>query len=154
MMLDLLSFFKSMIDTEEEIVRSVEKSIEDIQNFAVRSALKGISYDSLKHAEMYRSATELLSEPRSTLDERTLDKQRNIVKKHISMEEKIIARLEEMIPQVENKKVSFILNAITEDEKRHHMVLKKVEELILRGETVTDEDWWDALWGDSPGLWT
>ena len=143
-----------MIDTEEEIVRSVEKSIEDIQNFAVRSALKGISYDSLKHAEMYRSATELLSEPRSTLDERTLDKQRNIVKKHISMEEKIIARLEEMIPQVENKKVSFILNAITEDEKRHHMVLKKVEELILRGETVTDEDWWDALWGDSPGLWT
>lgn len=143
-----------MIDKEEEIVRSVEKSIDDLQNFAVRSALKGISYDSLKHAEMYRSAIELLSEPRSTLDERTLDKQRNIVKQHISMEEKIITKLEEMIPQVENKKVSFILNAITEDEKRHHMVLKKVEELILRGETVTDEDWWDALWGDSPGLWT
>jgi rubrerythrin len=143
-----------MVGAEEEIVRSVEGSMVDLQNYAVRSALKGISYDSLKHAEMYRSAADLLSEPRPALDERQLDVQRDLVAKHIRMEEKVITKLEKMIPEVENEKVSFLLEAIIEDERRHHKVLKRVEKLLIQGETVTDEDWWDAVWGDAPGLWT
>jgi rubrerythrin len=58
-----------------------------------------------------------------------------------------------MIPQVENEKVSFILETIIADERRHHKVLLNVQELLVRGETVTEEDWWDAVWGDVPGLW-
>ncbi|MGD2200065.1 MAG: hypothetical protein PVJ38_00360 [Candidatus Bathyarchaeota archaeon] len=152
--MSVLSFLKSMVGAEEEIVRSVEGSMVDLQNYAVRSALKGISYDSLKHAEMYRSAADLLSEPRPALDERQLDVQRDLVAKHIRMEEKVITKLEKMIPEVENEKVSFLLEAIIEDERRHHKVLKRVEKLLIQGETVTDEDWWDAVWGDAPGLWT
>jgi rubrerythrin len=79
--------------------------------------------------------------------------QRDLVARHIAMEERVIARLEEMIPGVESEKVSFILNAIIEDERRHHRVLKRVAELLIKGETVTDEDWWDAAFGDVPGLW-
>ena len=150
---ELASFLKGMVKAEEEIVRSVESATENLKNFAVRSVLKGISYDSLKHAEMYRSAGELLSEPRPALDEEQFDVQRALVARHIAMEERVIARLEEMIPGVENEKVSFILNAIIEDERRHHKVLKRVEELLVRGETVTEEDWWDAAFGDVPGLW-
>jgi len=150
---ELVRFLKGMVKEEEEIVRSVELAVGDLKNFAVRSVLRGISYDSLKHAEMYRSAGELLSEPRPALDEGQLDAQRALVARHIAMEERVIARLEEMIPGVENGKVSFILNAIIEDERRHHKVLKRVEELLVRGETVTEEDWWDAAFGDVPGLW-
>ncbi len=150
---ELASFLKGMVKAEEEIVRSVESATENLKNFAVRSVLKGISYDSLKHAEMYRSAGELLSESRPALDEGQFDVQRILVARHIAMEERVIARLEEMIPGVENEKVSFILNAIIEDERRHHKVLKRVEELLVRGETVTEEDWWDAAFGDVPGLW-
>ena len=150
---ELGRFLKGMVKAEEEIVRSVESSVEDLKNLAVRSVLRGISYDSLKHAEMYRSAGELLSEPRPALDEGQFDVQRALVTSHIAMEERVIARLEEMIPGVENEKVSFILNAIIEDERRHHKVLKRVEELLVRGETVTEEDWWDAAFGDVPGLW-
>lgn len=150
---ELVGFLKGMVKAEEEIVRSVESSVGDLNNLAVRSVLRGISYDSLKHAEMYRSAGELLSEPRPALDEGQFDVQRALVTRHIAMEERVIARLEEMIPGVENEKVSFILNAIIEDERRHHKVLKRVEELLVRGETVTEEDWWDAAFGDVPGLW-
>jgi len=150
---ELVGFLKGMVKAEEEIVRSVESSVGDLKNLAVRSVLRGISYDSLKHAEMYRSAGELLSEPRPALDEGQFDVQRALVTRHIAMEERVIARLEEMIPGVENEKVSFILNAIIEDERRHHKVLKRVEELLVRGETVTEEDWWDAAFGDVPGLW-
>ena len=151
---ELVKFLKGMVEAEEEIVRSVESAVEDMKNFAERRNLRGISYDSLKHAEMYRSAGELLSEPRPALDEGQLDVQRALVARHIAMEEGVIARLEEMIPGVENEKVSFILNAIIEDERRHHKGLKRVEELLVRGETVTEEDWWDAAFGDVPGIWT
>jgi rubrerythrin len=150
---ELERFLKGMVKAEEEIVRSVESAVGDLKNFAVRSVLRGISYDSLKHAELYRSAGELLSEPRPALDEGQLDVQRALVERHIAMEERVIARLEEMIPGVENEKVSFILNSIIEDERRHHKVLKRVEELLVRGETVTEDDWWDAAFGDVPGLW-
>ena len=146
-------FLESMVKAEERIVRSAESSLGGLENLAVRSVLKGISYDSLKHAEMYRSAKELLFEPRPSLDEGQLDVQRVIVARHIAMEERLISRLEKIIPDVENKKIKFILSSIIKDERCHHGVLKRVEELLIKDETVTEEDWWDTAFGDVPGLW-
>jgi bacterioferritin (cytochrome b1) len=149
----LTIFLESMIDAENAIVKSVEDSLEELGNYAVEAALKGISLDSMKHAMLYGSALAILTESRTSLDEAQLDRQRELVKRHITMEERVIARLEEMIPQVENEKVSFILEAIIADERRHHKVLLNVQKLLVRGETVNEEDWWDAVWGDVPGLW-
>ncbi len=146
-------FLESMIDAENAIVKSVEESLEELGNYAVEAALKGISLDSLKHAMLYGSALAILTESRTPLDETQLDRQRELVKRHITMEERVIARLEEMIPRVENDKISFNLKTIIADERRHHKVLLNVQELLVRGETVTEEDWWDAVWGDVPGLW-
>jgi hypothetical protein len=147
-------FLESMIEAENAIVKSVEDSLEELGNYAVEAALKGISLDSMKHAMLYGSALAILTETRLPLDEGQLDMQRELVERHIAMEEEVITRLEEMIPEVKNKKVSFILKTIIADERRHHRVLLNVHELLIRGETVTEEDWWDAVWGDVPGLWT
>ena len=149
----LTIFLESMIDEEKAIIKSVEDSLEELGNYAVEAALKGISLDSMKHAMLYGSALAILTETRTPLDEAQLDRQRELVERHIAMEERVIARLEEMIPRVENEKVSFLLKAIIADERRHHKVLLNVHELLIREETVTEEDWWDAVWGDVPGLW-
>ena len=150
----LTIFLESMIKAEKAIVKSVEDSLEELGNYAVEAALKGISLDSMKHAMLYGSALAILTETRLPLDEGKLDRQRELVERHIAMEEEVIAQLEDMIPKVENEKVSFLLEAIIADERRHHRVLLNVQELLVRGETVTEEDWWDAVWGDVPGLWT
>ena len=147
-------FLESMIKAENAIVKSVEDSLEELGNYAVEAALKGISLDSMKHAMLYGSALSILTETRLPLDEGQLDMQRELVERHIAMEEEVITRLEEMIPEMENEKVSFILKTIIADERRHHRVLLNVQELLIRGETVTEEDWWGAVWGDVPGLWT
>jgi hypothetical protein len=42
------------------------------------------------------------------------------------------------------------LKAILSDEKRHHALLKKVLEILVRGETITDKEWWDVLWENVP----
>ncbi|MEJ2281167.1 MAG: hypothetical protein P8X97_04535 [Candidatus Bathyarchaeota archaeon] len=72
------------------------------------------------------------------------------MEKHINLEAMIIKKLGEIIPSVSNDKIKLLLQAILSDEKRHHALLKKVLETIVRGETITDNEWWDVLWENVP----
>jgi rubrerythrin len=146
-------FLEKMIEAEKAIVKSANDSVKDNKNFAVKTALKAISYDSLKHAEMYRTAKLLAAGKLPALKEKDLERQRIIVERHIRMEEDVIKELSKMIPQTKNEKIVFLLKLIIEDEKRHHKVLRGIQEVLVRGETVTEEDWWDVMWRDVPGLW-
>ncbi len=147
---ELVKLFKNQITIEQEIVDSVKKGLIEIKNQAVTGVLKGISLDSVKHAEMYSSAINLLTSVPQALTEENLDKQKKLVEKHILLEAKIIKILDEVIPSIENKKVQLLLKAILSDEKRHHTLLKQVLEILVRGETITDQEWWDVLWESVP----
>lgn len=150
----MLKFLENQITLENKIVESVHNAIDQIENEAVRTALRGISLDSRKHAEMYRSAINLLSVTSVALNEEQLDLQKKVIDYHIKMEEAVIKELEKRIDKVENEKVGLLLRAILNDEYRHHKLLKTLYEIVVRGEVVTEGDWWDAIWGDVPGLWT
>jgi len=150
---DLINFFENQIELENKIVQSVSDALDNIDNLAVKTALRGISLDSSKHAEMYRSAIALLTSSSAALNEEQLDIQRKVVERHIQMEEAGIEQLEAKMPGVENEKLELLLQAILLDERRHHKLLKTLLEILVKGETVTESDWWDAIWGDVPGLW-
>jgi rubrerythrin len=147
---ELVKLFKNQITIEQKIVDSVKKGLIEIKNPAVTGVLKGISLDSVKHAEMYSSAINLLTRVPQALTEENLDKQKELVEKHILLEAKIIKILDKVIPSIENKKVQLLLKAILSDEKRHHTLLKQVLEILVRGETITDQEWWDVLWESVP----
>ncbi|MCK4399486.1 hypothetical protein KAV46_00755 [Candidatus Bathyarchaeota archaeon] len=151
---DLINFFENQIELENKIVQSVSDALDNIDNLAVKTALRGISLDSSKHAEMYRSAIALLTSSSAALNEEQLDLQRKVVERHIEMEEAVIKQLEAKMPVVENEKLELLLQAILLDERRHHKLLKTMLGILVKGETVTEGDWWDAIWGDVPGLWT
>ncbi len=147
---ELVTLFKNQIKIEKTIVDSVAEGLVEIENPAVKGVLKGISLDSTKHAEMYSSAINLLTSFPQALTEGNLDKQRALVEKHIRIEAEIIKKLREVLPSVQNKKVKLLLTAILSDEVRHHDLLKKVLNILVRGETITDNDWWDVLWENVP----
>jgi len=147
---ELVALFKKQIKVEQAIVDSVKEGLIEIENPAVKGVLKGISFDSMKHAEMYSSAINLLTSVPQALTEGNLDKQRELVEKHIRLEAEIIETLNEAIPSIQNEKVKLLLNAILSDEKRHHALLKEVLEILVRGETITDNEWWDVLWENVP----
>ncbi len=147
---NLLSFLKNQIEVEKQIVASLEKPLANMKNPAVKGVLKGVSLDSVKHAELYTAAVTLLTEASTALTQENLDEQKSLVQKHIEIEAKLIRKLEEMLPQIENKKVSFLLDAILNDERRHHAMLKMVLEIIVHGETITEDDWWKLLWENVP----
>jgi len=147
---NLLDFLKNQVTVENEIVTSLEKAIVNMKNPAVKGVLKGVSLDSVKHAELYSAALTLLTSASTALNQGNLDEQRELVKKHIEIEAKLIKVLQEKIPEIENEKVVFLLKAILEDECRHHAMLKMVLEIIVHGETVTEADWWKMLWENVP----
>jgi rubrerythrin len=147
---ELVSFLKEQITIENKIVDSLNSALGKIGNPVVKGVLKGISLDSVKHAEMYDAAVKLLTSVSQALTQEILDEQRELVEKHIHMEAELIKRIGEVIPSVENEKVKLLLNAVMMDEKRHHELLKNVLEVLVRGETITEEDWWDILWKNVP----
>jgi ribonucleotide reductase beta subunit family protein with ferritin-like domain len=147
---DLLGFMKRQIAIENEIVSSLNKGVAGMKNPPVKAVLKGISLDSVKHAELYAAAVKLLTDVSQALSQDDLDAQRALVEKHIELEAELIKKLEKMMPTIENSKIKFLLNAIFMDEKRHHALLKVVLETIVKGETITEDDWWDVLWSSSP----
>jgi len=146
----LIGFMKKQIENENAIVESVTEGTKSIKNPPVKAVLRGISLDSTKHAELYSSAITLLSTASQAMTQDNLDEQREIVEKHIKLEADLIKKLEKELPTIENKKVVFLLNSILMDERRHHAMLKTVLEIIVRGETITEDDWWKLLWEESP----
>ena len=147
---ELTDFLKEQIKVENRIVESLNRSLGEIRNPAVRGVLKGISLDSAKHAEMYASAVGLLTRVQPALAQEHLDKQRELVEKHIHLEAELIEKISKKLSGIEDKKVKLLLNAILMDEKRHHELLKEVLKILVRGETITEEDWWDVLWKNVP----
>jgi rubrerythrin len=149
----MFKFLENQIKLEHKIVESITNSLDQIENEAVITALRGISLDSSKHAEMYKSAINLLSATSIALNDEQLDLQKKVIESHIKMEEAVIKELEKKVPHIENEKVELLLRAILSDEIRHHKLLKTLYEIVVRGEAITEGDWWDAIWGDVPGLW-
>jgi rubrerythrin len=146
----LIEFMKKQIEKENDIVKSVMEGTKNIKNPPVKAVLKGISLDSTKHAELYASAVTILTTTSQAMTQENLDDQRDLVEKHIQLEANLIKKLENELPTIENKKVAFLLNSILMDERRHHAMLKEVLEIIVRGETITEDDWWKLLWEESP----
>jgi len=148
--LELIDFIKRQINIEKEIVTSLNKGLVDIKNPPVKGVLKGISLDSVKHAELYASALSLLTNVSQALTQENLDAQKALVEKHIQLEADLIGKIENILPKIDNKKVKFLVESILTDEKRHHAMLKTVLDLVVHGETITEADWWELLWENVP----
>ena len=147
---ELVEFLKEQVKVENKIVDSLNKSLPEIDNPTVKGVLKGVSLDSVKHAEMYASAVRLMTTVSKALTQENLDKQKDLVERHIQMEADLIKKISKVLPTVKDNKVKLLLKAILEDEKRHHGLLKQILEILVKGETITEADWWDILWKDVP----
>lgn len=142
---NLLEFFKKQILTEKQIVASLDSALGTVKNPAVKMVLRGISLDSVKHAEMYSAAIGLLSKTLVALREDDFNNLSKLVEKHIHLEEKLISLMGGVIDSVDDDRIEMLLKAIFEDEKRHHKLLKSIMEALVKRETITDNEWFDFL---------
>ena len=146
---ELITFFQEQAEQEEKIVKSINKAVQKLTNPVVISVLKGMSLDSIKHADMYKAA-ESVVKVAPALSEDELDHLNEVVSWHIVNEEKVMKKVEAFIKKVEDKKIKFLLESIQADEKRHHELLKTIMDVIGRGETITKDEWWEIMWRNVP----
>jgi rubrerythrin len=146
---ELITFFQEQAEQEEKIVRSINKAIQKLTNPVVVSVLKGMSLDSIKHADMYKAA-ESVVKVAPALSEDELDHLNEVVSWHIDNEEKVMKQVDAFIEKVKDKKIKFLLESIQADEKRHHELLKTIMDVIGRGETITKDEWWEIMWRNVP----
>jgi len=146
---ELIRFLQEQVKLEEEIVESMGRTLDMITNPVAKGVLKGISLDSLKHAEIYKAAIEVASVPQA-LTEEEFYRLKQDMKRHIENEETVIGRLKKVIEETRNEKVKFLLQSIVADEERHHALLSEIMDIVVRGETITEADWWDFLWRNVP----
>jgi rubrerythrin len=145
----LIEFFKEQVKLEEQIVKSVNESLRELPNPIVKAVLGGIALDSAKHAQIYKAAIELTSFP-PALSEEEFNRLKTVVRKHIEDEDKAIDRLKNAIRRTKSEKIKFLLKSIALDEKKHHELLNKIMSIVVKGETITEEDWWEFLWRNVP----
>lgn len=74
-----------------------------------------------------------------------LHEQKELIKRHIEYEAKLIKRIEKILPEIEDERIKLVLSAILVDERRHHELLRRALETIVRAEAITYEDEWDMI---------
>jgi len=146
---EMAEFFREQIKLEHHIVESITHSLRNVRNPIVKQVLRAIAFDSQKHAGIYSAAISITAVTPALTDKeyREIEK---VTRKHIADEEKAIASLDEILPKIEDKKIKFLLESIAADERKHHELLDKIVELVVKKEAITEDDWWEILWEDTP----
>jgi len=133
------------IALEEQIVQAVNKSTDALQNLLLKELLRGVAFDSMKHALIFRAIIGLLEFSPAITDEDNTVLNRDI-KVHIENEEKAMKIYGEMLGKIDNEKIKFMLETIIADEHRHHELLKTISKFIIEKETIQEDEWFDYIY--------
>ena len=141
---------KDMADMEEKYAIKLDKDFRGWGNPAVDALIEAIAFDSKKHAILYRTAAYLEEGKSLAVIDIKYDDLEKSLKQHIETEEKMLKKVKEMISKVENKGAKNLLKEIYSDEVTHHPFMKKLLELVIKKETITEEDVFNMLFRDLP----
>lgn len=145
----MIEFFRNQIKLEHHIVESVTNSLKTVRNPVVKQVLRAIAFDSQKHAGIYNAAMSI-TRITPALTDKEYRELEEITAKHIADEKKAIAALDKIMPKIKDSKVKFLLESIVVDERKHHELLNKIIDLVVKKEAITEEDWWEILWKNVP----
>jgi hypothetical protein len=141
---------KKMAEIEEQYAIKLDKDFRGWGNPAVDALIEAIAFDSKKHAVLYRTAAYLVEgRSLSVIDIKFEDLEKSL-RNHIEIEEKMLKRVKEMIGKVDNEGAKNLLIEIYSDEVSHHPFMKNLLELVLKGETITEEDVFRMVFRDLP----
>ena len=143
-----LDFYKKQIELEKLIIKTAEKSVVNVKNQLVKELIMSIALDSRKHASLLSALIVMSTEIPPYIEEEKLDLLADNIKQHIELEAKAIQTYKELLDSIENEQEKLIIQAIYHDENRHHLLLKKIHESIIKQEAITEEDMFEFLKDD------
>ena len=142
---DKVSFYKKQIELEKLIIQTAQDSVADVKNNVIKELIQSIARDSEKHASMLKTLVTMNTTVTPYIAEDLLDELKVNMKKHIELEAKAIETYSELLKTMESEQEKLLVKAIYNDELRHHSLLKKIYEIIIRDEAITESDMWNFL---------
>ena len=144
-----VEFYKKQIILEEKIVESANTSVKDLPNVMVKELILGIAMDSNKHASLLNALIALNTGTTPLIPEEITDQLKENIEKHIELEQQAIDTYKAFWKELKDEKEKVVVKAILNDEIRHHQLLKRLHEMIVDKEKLTEQDIWDWTWKDS-----
>ncbi|MFC1803008.1 ferritin family protein [Thermoproteota archaeon] len=139
-----------MAEMEKQYAIKLDKDFRGWGNPAVDSLIEAIAYDSKKHAVLYRTVAYLVEGKNLSIIDIKYEDLEKSLRKHIETEEKMLKRVKELISKVENEGAKRLLAEIYSDEVSHHPFMKQLLKLVLKGDTITEEDVFNMVFRDLP----
>lgn len=137
----LLKIVEDQIEAENNAIEKAGESATRVTHPILKSLLRGIQLDSMKHKEFLQAATSLIRG--EAYAPGSLGALQQAIEAHISLESDSIDRLEKMIAETTNDHAVRGFGYILGDERRHHSffrVLSRLEAL-----PIIPDQLWDIL---------
>ena len=141
---------KKMAELEEKYAINLDKDFRGWGNPAVDALIETIALDSRKHAILYRTAAYIIEGKNLSIIDIKYEDMEKSLKKHIETEKQMIQKASKYVKEVKNVGANNLLKEIYMDELRHHPFMKNLFELILKGQTITEEDVFNLVFRDLP----
>jgi hypothetical protein len=140
---------EKMAQLEEEHALSLDTwYVWGLGNPAIKGLVMSIALDSRKHAGLYRTMATLMEEGSLAIPELEADQFEASLRKHIEVEEKMLAEVKALLKDEKDERIKFLLSEIFADERRHHKFMNNLLEVIISRATIPEEDIWNMIWRD------
>ena len=141
---------KMLSELEEKYAIELDREYRGYGNEIVRELLASVMIDSQKHAGLYKAAAMLAEGKSLAITKEEYDILEEKLKLHIEKEKEMLTAVTELMKEVKDDHIKKILIKIYEDELMHHPFMTSFLELVLKRETITEQDIWDMLFRDLP----
>ncbi|HUL29623.1 MAG TPA: hypothetical protein VLZ03_04135 [Thermodesulfobacteriota bacterium] len=127
-----------LIKTEKEVVNLTEKAIKKAKNPTIKYLLRGIQYDSRKHADFGAAALEILKF-KTIVGTKERKEVLALLSKHSAIERKHREFVSEIKYLTKTPALQYLFEQIWGDEKKHHMILETI--MTKRFEKDPEAQW-------------
>lgn len=137
------NFYKKQVELENTIIETASKIVGGLKNPLIKDLIDSISIDSVKHKALLSALITLVSETTPFISEQVSDEIKASIKKHIELEAEAINTYKSMLDQLKDSREKMIVEAIYNDELRHHTLLQKIYNTIVKNETLDGDSIWE-----------
>jgi hypothetical protein len=141
---------RMLSDLEEKYAVELGKEYRGYGNEIVRRLIESIMVDSRKHAGLYMTAAHIAEGKSLSIMDLKFEELEKSLRLHIEKEQEMIDAAKALMEEVKDVRIRKILAWIYEDELLHHPMMTVLLDVVLKRETITEQDVWDMVFRDLP----
>jgi rubrerythrin len=146
---NVVGILEKAVEAEKAHAERLKALAKSISHPVLRTLLMGIAEDSAKHAIMYEAVLEIARGKIGILSPEELNAFRSEVSHHIEVEKRMIEVVEEALSALDDPRAKLILDAIRNDEIRHHALLLTLKDVVAERDTIEEGEFWTQVWSGS-----